>query len=80
LYKCQWYFIFTAYDGSINGEELWKSDGTEAGTVMVKDINPGASSVPDQLTDVNGTLFLLLMIFQMEEHYGKVMELKLERY
>ena len=23
------------------GEELWKSDGTAAGTVMVKDINPG---------------------------------------
>lgn len=28
----------------INGFELWKSDGTEAGTVMVKDIIAGASS------------------------------------
>ena len=27
---------FRANDG-INGFELWKSDGTEAGTVMVKD-------------------------------------------
>ncbi|MCZ7557010.1 MAG: T9SS type A sorting domain-containing protein [Bacteroidia bacterium] len=26
------------------GEELWKSDGTAAGTVMVKDINPGTGS------------------------------------
>ena len=28
------------------GAELWKSDGTEAGTVMVKDINPGVSNLP----------------------------------
>jgi ELWxxDGT repeat protein len=25
-------------------EELWKTDGTEAGTVMVKDIKPGIQS------------------------------------
>jgi len=32
--------LFAASNG-VNGLELWKSDGTEAGTVMVKDINPG---------------------------------------
>jgi ELWxxDGT repeat protein len=33
---------FTAATGV--GRELWKSDGTDAGTVLVKDINPGPSS------------------------------------
>ncbi|MBX7243081.1 MAG: T9SS type A sorting domain-containing protein [Bacteroidia bacterium] len=27
----------------INGVELWRTDGTAAGTVMVKDLNPGAT-------------------------------------
>ncbi|MCW3123376.1 MAG: hypothetical protein JWQ38_2868 [Flavipsychrobacter sp.] len=35
--------FFSAIDG-VNGEELWKTDGTGAGTVMVKDINPGSAS------------------------------------
>ena len=35
--------LFTASDGS-HGYELWKTDGTEAGTSMVKDINPGSDS------------------------------------
>src|SRR5262245_4902446 len=46
-----------------HGEELWKSDGTAAGTVMVKDISPGSSgSFPGFLTDVDGTLFFIVFI------------------
>jgi ELWxxDGT repeat protein len=48
--------FFTANDGT-TGVELWKSDGTAAGTVLVKDIWPGYSSYPVWLTSVKGTLF-----------------------
>ena len=63
--------FFAANDGT-NGRELWKSDGTAAGTALVKDIYPGTSryydywggyrdypnsSYPSNLTNVNGTLF-----------------------
>jgi ELWxxDGT repeat protein len=51
--------FFTVGDAD-HGTELWKSDGSEAGTVMVKDINPGnAGSVPDALANVNGKLFFV---------------------
>jgi len=50
--------FFSGGDSSSGGWELWKSDGTEAGTVQVKDINPGPDgSEPYGLTNVNGTLF-----------------------
>jgi ELWxxDGT repeat protein len=49
--------FFTANDGT-NGEELWKSDGTTAGTVMVRDIYAGSTgSAPTGLTNINGTLY-----------------------
>jgi ELWxxDGT repeat protein len=49
--------FFQADDGT-SGYELWKSDGTSTGTVLVKDIRPGpSSSFPFGLTNVNGTLF-----------------------
>ncbi len=40
------------------GRELWKSDGTFAGTVVLRDIKPGGGdSNPGELTNVNGTLY-----------------------
>jgi ELWxxDGT repeat protein len=48
---------FTANDG-VNGYELWKSDGTAAGTVLVKDIRAGSSSSGiSRLASVNGILY-----------------------
>ena len=47
---------FTANDGT-NGNELWKSDGTTSGTMMVTDIHSGvASSSPTELTVMGRTL------------------------
>ena len=48
---------FEANDGT-NGTELWKSDGTASGTVMVKDtVAGGGSFVFDSLTAVGNTLY-----------------------
>lgn len=55
----QFFFLATTPE---HGRELWKSDGTTAGTVLVKDLVPGSgSSTLSNLTDVNGTLFFTLV-------------------
>jgi ELWxxDGT repeat protein len=50
-------FYFSGNDGS-HGNELWRSDGTPAGTFLLKDVRPGAySSWPSVFTRSNGLLF-----------------------
>src|SRR5271170_2636708 len=50
-------YYFTGLDQS-HGRELWKSDGTAAGTQLVDDITPGpADSDPQGFVQMNGILF-----------------------
>src|SRR2546426_677861 len=42
------------------GVELWRSDGTDEGTVLVKDTHAGADSyISSDLVDVNGMIFFI---------------------
>jgi ELWxxDGT repeat protein len=59
--------LFFAATDDEHGNELWNTDGTPAGTVLVDDINPGGfpeggvvfrgSSYPRDFARVNGTMF-----------------------
>ncbi|MBL8737937.1 MAG: hypothetical protein JNL12_16000 [Planctomycetes bacterium] len=51
--------FFSANDGS-SGFELWSTDGTPAGTTLVRDLRPGSgSSNPAQLTAVGNRVFFV---------------------
>ena len=53
-------YLLLSVRTTAEGAELWKSDGTDAGTIPLADINPGApSSNPDYFTPYNN-----LVIFQ----------------
>ncbi len=50
--------LFFTTDDGIRGQEVWRSDGTKAGTVLVRNIRAGAyGSYPGRLTAVGDELF-----------------------
>jgi ELWxxDGT repeat protein len=50
--------LFFKINDLTHGDELWKSNGTEAGTVLVRDIHPGGpDGDPASLRGVGGRLF-----------------------
>jgi ELWxxDGT repeat protein len=50
-------YYFTGLDQA-HGRELWKSNGTAAGTQLVADLNPGSGdSNPQGFVDMNGILY-----------------------
>ncbi|MEO6436623.1 MAG: ELWxxDGT repeat protein, partial [Tepidisphaeraceae bacterium] len=50
--------VYLSQEDTTNGWELYKSDGTEAGTTLVKDVRPGRDgSQPGWMTMVGSTLF-----------------------
>jgi ELWxxDGT repeat protein len=52
--------VFLAAADGIHGSELWRTDGTEAGTRLVADICPGScASTPQSLTVAGGQIFFL---------------------
>ena len=58
------------YDGDLyfgaedkaNNIELWKSDGTEAGTMMVRDIHTSRNSYPSKMTVSGGLRQKLILL------------------
>jgi ELWxxDGT repeat protein len=52
--------LFFIAEDSMSGREIWKSDGTDAGTVQVKDLFPGErGSGPRALTVAEGILYFV---------------------
>lgn len=56
---------------NFDGIELWRTDGTAAGTVLVKDINPGSGNgVPSTLSGTNSIQFAGKLLFVADDGGG----------
>ncbi len=50
--------LFSANNGTVLGHELWRTDGTEDGTQLVRDIFEGsADSLPQEFVNIDGTVY-----------------------
>jgi ELWxxDGT repeat protein len=49
--------LFFRAKNQTNGYELWKSDGTSDGTLLVKDVNTSGDAFPFSLRNVDGKLY-----------------------
>ena len=60
-YKNKLYFTANDGDKTAHGNELWVTDGTEAGTQMISDINTaaGKSGIPQQYAIFNDNLYFM---------------------
>src|SRR5690606_3497968 len=62
------HFFFYGFTPGL-GYELWKSDGTEQGTQMVKDINPGNAYNEDFLFGAVGNDHIVFRAFSPDSGY-----------
>lgn len=63
-------FFVAAHDSVNYGSELYATDGTSAGTGMVKDINPGATgSIVQSLTALPGSNLVIFYSFMLKNFW-----------
>lgn len=67
-------------DNGTNGMEIWKTDGTTAGTIMLKDSNPGVNSCfrptldeRPKIVESNNELYFYVAISGTENNYNNRM-------
>lgn len=79
VFNNELYFIKKNVSGSQVNEELWKTDGTEAGTVLLKEILPYTNNDPNYVQNIsffihNGAFYFYV---DVENLFGETQQLSL---